>query len=1027
MAAKPFNLPPPSSVPLVDRDKEREPLTKALADAKVARGLTWLVEGAAGIGKTRLVRWLEEEAVKKGFRVSWGYCLKESNLPFFPFQQIFRHAGPVVAAPTTSLSGADEELPLLTIFESERPLRLLERVAALSSSHPCLVVSRERPDHLRKQFPSLAPDARVLQLTKGGEGEDCLPPGEVDAIGERLSQHLKSGEGALVAVTNLDYLVSQNGFPPVLRLVQFLREEAERADAHVLFSVNPATLEKREMALLEGEGDVVREAAPQPAAVASSEPEPPAITMLRYLETLEREAPQQPRLLVIDDVQWADPDSLRTLQFLARNIRSLPVLLVGTIRGKEWRTSEDKANPVLDDILEKIDEEGSLFRLQLDGLGERESQDLVERTIGLPLQRGDGTSDNTLLSIFRRAEGNPYFVQETMRQLAQEGLLRKEGDHAVLVYRSTGQGTSAGEAPPIPPTLRRLVARRLSMLAKDEMELLRWASVVGSEFDLPPLVAALNRPVAEVSALLHRLDRDFHIIDAQPGGERWSFGHPLVWEVTLSETEPGERRRKALKLADWWAEHRADDVGTVARLYHDAEEPVRGLPWVRKALEQVISQRAPETAERYFHWLQDLLHMAGVEPSERLREGISFCERHELEMGGGQTLCNMLEFLTNLPVSLEERLPVRIFLAGILALSDVRKGQAQMDIVNNEMALMRGKLPLKWAVRRELVNIDILDRQGKVKAALEVSERLSKVIGEVQEPSLKGHAAYLRGYSYAAAGQIVGAKGALKELRDLSRTSNSVLVEMLCPALEVVVAEVDGDFKQAEESAGQVLSSCKRQGDLRNAAVALANLVLFSARRGRFDAAREYLQEGLKLCSRFGYRDMTDALPMLEAHILWSEQKWPEHVSKLKSALSKVVGNQTGRIHAYAALAEGHLGAGDIPSARACINKAVALRDELAPEDFADVLRVRARVEEAEGDAGAAKKTLEEALHILEEHPCTFWSAWSNAEMARWEYNHGDPTLAATFRAKADSLFDKSGVLPEAKSKWMQDIRPKTG
>ena len=143
MASEPFNLPPPSTVPFVGREKERIALTRALADARGGRGETWLVEGTAGIGKTRLVRWLCEEAVRRGFRVSWGYCLKESNLPFFPFQQIFRHSGQDITAPINSItSEMDSTLPLLTIFEDERPHRLLERVAALSASRPCLVVSR---------------------------------------------------------------------------------------------------------------------------------------------------------------------------------------------------------------------------------------------------------------------------------------------------------------------------------------------------------------------------------------------------------------------------------------------------------------------------------------------------------------------------------------------------------------------------------------------------------------------------------------------------------------------------------------------------------------------------------------------------------------------------------------------------------------------------------------------------------------------------------------------------------------------
>ena len=1028
MAAKPFDLPPLSAVPLVGREKERETLTKALADARVARGQTWLVEGAAGIGKTRLVRWLEEDAIKKGFRVSWGYCLKESNLPFFPFQQIFRHSGTDATAQSTPAHiDVDDTLPLLTIFENERPIRLLERVAALSSSRPCLVVSRERPDHLKKQFPSLAPAAHVLQLTKGGEGEDCLPPGQVDAIGERLSQHLKSGQGAVVALTSLDYLVSQNGFPPVLRLVQFLREEAERADAHVLFSVNPATLEKREMALLEGEGDVVREAAPQPAAAAPSGPEPPATTMLRYLDVLEREAPQQPRLLVVDDVQWADPDSLRTLQFLARNIRSLPVLLVGTIRAKEWRTTEDSTDQVLDDILGKIDEEGLLFRLPLGGLGDDESQDLIERTIGLPLQKGDGGSENSLLSIFKRAEGNPYFVQETMRQLAQQGLLRREGDHAVLAYQSAGGGESTGEGAPIPPTLRRLVARRLSMLTRDETDLLRWASITGSEFELPPLVAALHRPGVEVLALLHRLERDLHIIEGHPGGERWSFGHPLVWEVALSETDAEERRQKALMLADWWAEHRVDDVGTVARLYYDAREPGRGLPWVRKAIDMAISRHASETVERYHHWLQDLLHAAGADPRNRVKEGMSVCERHLLEIGSGPALSHMIEFLISLPNTPEEHLSARILLAYSLCSTDARRAQALMDTVNSEMVREHGRLSPKWRVIAAVTNADALYRQGKYRAEIDELQRQTSVVAEVEEPWVKGRVAFDRGFSCASIGLVAEAKDALAELRRLAPTSGLPLLEGWSSELDAAIANLEGDLRQYERCEALALDFARSRGDIRGTSASLGNLAVSDAFRGKFDEARAYLLEDQKICNRFGLRDQVDFAILGECIILWGEQRWAELVQRLTEFLSRPVGDEAGRALTYSFLAEGHTELGDLSSARTCIVKVEERREELSPGEFANLMRVRARVEEAEGDPEAARKTISDALLLLEAHPNMHWGAWLNAEMARWESKHGDPARASSLRAEAEFLFERSGVLPAGRPKWLRDFDSQAG
>lgn len=1022
MADSQFDIPAPSAVPFVGREKERAVLTGALADAKASKGETWLVEGIPGIGKTRLVRWLEQEAVKNGFRVLWGSCLKESNLPFFPFQQIFRRSGPDIAIPTRPApSKGDDSLPLLTIFEDERPLRLLERAAALSATHPCLVLSRERPSSLRKQLPSLNPKARVLQLAKAAGKEDCIPPGQLDDMGERLSRHLRSSKGAVVVLTGLDYLIGQNGFQPVLKLVQFLREEAKLADAHVMLSVNPASVEEREMATLEGEGEVVREGG-TPPATPSSEPVPPAMTMMRYLETLEREAPQQPHMLVLDDLQWADPDSLRTLQFLARNILRLPVLVVCTMRVEDWRPPEEKVEQGLDEILGKMDKEGALMRLPLRGLGGAEVQELAQRTIGVPFRKGDPDRESALLSIFQKAEGNPYFVQEALRQLVQEGALRKEGDQAVLFRSSLEAVVSAVEGPDIPPTLRRLVARRLSLLTEQELDLLRWASVAGSEFDLAPLEGVLHRPRQEVSAVLLRLERDLHIIDPQPGGERWSFAHPLVWEVTLAETLREERRRRALVLADWWAEHRNEDVETVARLYNDAQEPRRGVPWVRKVVDKAISEHAPETVERYHRWLQNLLRISGAGLGARVEEGMSVCERHMLEIGGGPALSHMLKFIANMSETPGDWLPPRILLSYSLIGHDMRGSRAQMEIVTRAMAGEHVKLPLKWDAIRVIANAYVMAKQAKYKPAIAELQRFSSSIGEVKEPWVRGRFAYLMGDWCTRAGLAAEARKALAELRSLTTASGTSLLEVWCISLEGMIAEVQGDLRQCEESNTQAVAITRRRGDIRNTAIVLANLALYTAGRGEFDVARAHLKEDQVICTRFGFKDIADQLSLVEGDILWGEQRWAELVQKLVKTLAETVEVETGRAVAQSFVAEGYVELGNIPFARACINVAEQRKEELEPGEFVNVLRVRARVEEAEGDLRTARKTLEKALQMGGENMDQYWGAWVKAETARWEYKHGDTVLASSFRAEADTLFDKCGVLPAGRPKWLQAI-----
>jgi tetratricopeptide (TPR) repeat protein len=75
---------------LVGRQEETAALSAILAEAEGGQGITALITGPGGIGKTALLRWLEEVAISHNLWMRWGYCLPEVSEPFFPMEQIFR-------------------------------------------------------------------------------------------------------------------------------------------------------------------------------------------------------------------------------------------------------------------------------------------------------------------------------------------------------------------------------------------------------------------------------------------------------------------------------------------------------------------------------------------------------------------------------------------------------------------------------------------------------------------------------------------------------------------------------------------------------------------------------------------------------------------------------------------------------------------------------------------------------------------------------------------------------------------------
>lgn len=176
------NLQDPSTVPIVGRESEQGKLIDALRAARTGKRTTWLVRGPVGIGKTRLLDWLEGEAGKEGFRVKRGSGLKGVVTPFGVFQQVFR------GSPMGSLASSGE--PTMTVMLHY--LAILERESA-STPLVVLVDDLQSTDaDSARLFQFLARNTKGLRVVLVGavETEGDLPA--VEGTGATLPDVLQS-------------------------------------------------------------------------------------------------------------------------------------------------------------------------------------------------------------------------------------------------------------------------------------------------------------------------------------------------------------------------------------------------------------------------------------------------------------------------------------------------------------------------------------------------------------------------------------------------------------------------------------------------------------------------------------------------------------------------------------------------------------------------------------------------------------------------------------------------------------------
>ena len=175
----------------------------------------------------------------------------------------------------------------------------------------------------------------------------------------------------------------------------------------------------------------------------------------------------RPVVLVIDDLQWADPASVTLWGRLARSARQVPLLLIGMMRP-----------PLRDDLLALRRAVDDRSRLQLDGLAGPAVADLVAALAG-------GRPDDGLLRLADGAAGNPLYVTELVAALART---------SSLTVTETGAAELAGDS--APDSLSAAIADRLGFVTGPVREVLRAAALLGVDFTVPDLAVVLGRSVA---------------------------------------------------------------------------------------------------------------------------------------------------------------------------------------------------------------------------------------------------------------------------------------------------------------------------------------------------------------------------------------------------------------------------------------------------------------------------------------------------------------------------------------------------
>lgn len=345
--------------------------------------------------------------------------------------------------------------------------------------------------------------------------------------------------------------------------------------------------------------------------------------MLQYLRALH-DGVSAPVALLLDDLHWADDGSLDFIRFLSRACTDSPLLLLGLTRPglferrPLWCSGQDNH-----------------LRIDLGPLSKRNGRELVEAL----LARLDLVPDALRELIISSAEGNPYYTEELIGMLMDDGVIVVNGDHWQVVADRLLQVR-------VPSTLAGVLQARLDALPAQELATLQHASVIGHVF----WDEALQRmaPVAP-QALESLIRRDLargRETSMFEGTREYVFKHHLLRRVTYDSVLKHAKREQHRSTAEWLVtrsgERSPEFEGLIADHFEKAGDAANAVGHLRKAAINAWKAYAltasltfydralalmPESFERFYTLLSRAIVAFGINDRDMWRRNVEQLEQ----------------------------------------------------------------------------------------------------------------------------------------------------------------------------------------------------------------------------------------------------------------------------------------------------------------------------------------------------------------------------------------------------------------
>ncbi len=472
---------------LVGRDKEIERLEHLWDAVRNGKGTTVFISGEAGIGKTRLINELTSSIKTEDRRSIHGWCLAQSLEPLMPFKEGFRDAG------------------LSYLMADDTPPKVIS--SYLINEGGLLITKAEREES------DLDPDIFASMLSAVGNfvtdslgmmGEE--QNGRLNAIGYGEHNILIQSIGSLSLAVVIEG--KSNEF-----LIDDMRGALEEIGER--FGSWDGNMDEAEKVRpkIEWFVDSRKYGGKQLVDDPKLKQENLFENVLLGLKRLSQECPV---IIFLDDLQWAEPTTLKLLHYLSRNTRDDRIMIIGTYRPEDVILKEDGITHNLKTTMQNMNREGLYSEFRLERLDRASVEGIIRSSLKEAI-----LDEDFIDRAHHESEGNPFFLLEILNMLIEdENLVQTDG-----TWRVEGDV----EKLQIPSKVYDVVVRRLDRLLEEQREVLECASIVGEEFESSVVGEVMGFNRIKLLKSLDKIERTHRLIRSME--KKYRFEHRKIREV----------------------------------------------------------------------------------------------------------------------------------------------------------------------------------------------------------------------------------------------------------------------------------------------------------------------------------------------------------------------------------------------------------------------------------------------------------------------------------------------------------------